>query len=137
MYRSKGWTPALLLMALLTTQSTTSHAAIVETIVGPTSLPPGAPPVVTKDEAKGRVCVQLSRVVSGQATLTSSVSGKRVELGPNMCGCITPSGETLTFECYSSILPAEMTEATPPLLFIPATGFTPPPCVSPNAPTCR
>jgi hypothetical protein len=145
MYRCNRWTAALLLAVLLAMQSTLSNAeSVVETIVGPSqtgaALPPGAPsppPLITKEGLKGaRQCVQIIRVASGQASFTS-FAGRSVELGPNTCACVTAGGEVTTYECTGSILPLEMAEVPPPPIFIPPSGFTPPPCVSQNAPSCR
>jgi hypothetical protein len=146
MYRCHRVTAALLLAVLLAMQTTVSNAeTVVETIVGPpqtgAALPPGAPsppPLITKEGVKGgaRQCVQITRVVSGQATFTS-LSGQSTQLGPNTCACVGASGEVTTYECTGSILPLEMAEVPPPPIFIPPSGFTPPPCVSQNAPGCR
>ena len=146
MYRCDRSTAALLLAVLLAMQSTVSNAqSVVETIVGPSqtgaALPPGAPsppPLITKEGLKGRAqqCVQIIRVASGQATFTS-FAGRSVELGPNTCACVLASGEVTTYECTGSILPLEMAEVPPPLIVIPPSGFTPPPCISQNAPSCR
>jgi hypothetical protein len=146
MHRCHRGTAALLLAVLFSVQSTVSNAeSVVETIVGPSqtgaALPPGAPsppPLITKGGVKGgaQQCVQIIRVASGQATFTSR-TGQSTELGPNTCACVRASGEVTTYECTGSILPLEMADVPPPPIFIPPSGFTPPPCVSQNSPRCR